>query len=63
MVRRVVLNFFSKITSQIKYKNWQNFGSRFDFDLRFFSNVIFLDGVSLKTKFDKIRCSWSAVPI
>ena len=45
----------SEMTSQIKYKNWDNFGSRFDFDLRF------LEEVSLnKIKFHKIRCrSWS----
>ena len=46
----------SKMTSQIEYKNWHNFGSRFDFDLR---------RVSLNAiKFHKIRCrSRSAVPL
>ena len=56
---------FSKVTSQIKYKIWHNFGSRFDFDLWFFLKVIFLEGISVnKIKFHKIRCrSCSAVPL
>ena len=55
----------SKTMSQIKYKNWHNFGSRFDFDQWGFIKVIFLEGVSLKiVKFHKIRRhGWSAVPL
>ena len=52
--------------SQIKYKNWHNFGSRFDFNRQLFlKKVIFLEGVSLnKIKFHKIKClSWSAVTL
>ena len=45
------------MTSQIKYKPCNNFGSRFDFDVHFFKKVIFLEGVSLnKIKVVKIRC-------
>ena len=53
------------MTSQIKYKNWHNFRSRFKLDLTCFLKVIFLEGVLLsKIKFHKIRCrSWSAVPL
>ena len=52
------------MTSQIKYKNWNNFESRFNFNLCFFLKVIFL-GVSLnKIKFYKIRSrNWSAVSL
>ena len=54
-----------KLTSRIKYKNWHNCGSSFDFELRFFFKVIFLEGVLFnKIKFHIIRCrSWSPVPI
>ena len=54
----------SKVTSQIKYKNWHNVGSRFEFNLRFFLKP-FSEGVSLnKIKFHKIICrSWTAVPL
>ena len=38
---------FVKETSQIKCKNWHNFRSRFDYDLRAFLNVVFLEGLSL----------------
>ena len=46
-----------------KIEKLANFESRFDFDLRFFLKVIFLEGVSLNNvKFHKIRClSWGAV--
>ena len=47
----------SKMTSQIKSKNWHNLGSRFHFDMQFLK-VIILKGVSL----NKIRCcSWSVL--
>ena len=36
------------MASQIKHKNWQNFGSRFDFDLCFFLKVKILEGALLK---------------
>ena len=33
--------------SQIRYRNWHNFGCRFDFDQRLFLKAIFLEGVPL----------------
>ena len=43
----------NNVTNKIQ-KNWHNIGSRFDFRLRFFLKVIFLEGVSLcKIKFHK----------
>ena len=48
----------SKMASQIKYKNWHNFRSRFDFDPRFFlKNHILgiLEAVSInKLKFHEM---------
>ena len=52
----------SKMTSQIKHKNWHNFGSRFNFDMRVYFKVILV--LLNKIKFHKIRRhSWSAVPL
>ena len=44
---------FVKETSQIKCKNWHNFRSRFDYDLRVFLNVVFW----------KVFHLWCAVPL
>ena len=42
-----VLKVLPKMMSQIKYKNWHKFRSTFDFNLRFFLKVMFLESVSL----------------
>ena len=44
---------FVKETSQIKCKNWHNFRSRFDYDLRGFLNIVFW----------KVFHLWCAVPL
>ena len=56
---------FLQMTSQIKYKDWHNFGSSFDFIwpavfLKPFSDVASLN----KIKFHELRCrSWIAIPL